>query len=136
MRDALFHLSRNSRTPLQTQLRELLVSAILEGEIPVGSRLPSSRRLAETLDVARNTVALAYQELVADGFLVAEERRGYFVNGEILAGRAAPPIASAGRDAPAAWSRRLQMRPSGQRNVVKPSDWQTCRYPFIYGQID
>src|SRR5215468_8069815 len=99
MRDLLFHLQRDSRTPLQTQLRELLVSAILQGEIPSGSQLPSSRRMAQTLDVARNTVALAYQELVADGFLVAEERRGYFVNGEILAGRASPPAASAGRDA-------------------------------------
>ncbi|HTO81793.1 MAG TPA: PLP-dependent aminotransferase family protein [Methylomirabilota bacterium] len=135
MRDALFHLSRNSRTPLQTQLRELLVSAILEGEIPVGSRLPSSRRLAETLDVARNTVALAYQELVADGFLLAQERRGYFVNGDILAGRA-EPAAGAGREASAAWLARLRARPSGQRNVVKPRHWQTYRYPFIYGQID
>jgi GntR family transcriptional regulator / MocR family aminotransferase len=71
MRDLLFHLQRDSRTPLQTQLRELLVSAILQGQIPVGRPLPSSRKLAETLDVARNTVALAYQELVADGFLVA-----------------------------------------------------------------
>jgi GntR family transcriptional regulator / MocR family aminotransferase len=136
MRDALFHLHRDSRTPLQTQLRELLVSAILQGEIPSGSQLPSSRRLAHTLDVARNTVALAYQELVADGFLVAQERRGYFVNGEILAGRAVAPAAGAGQDVPAAWSRRLQMRPSGQRNVVKPRNWQKYRYPFIYGQID
>ena len=80
--------------------------------MPLGSPLPSSRKLAETLDVARNTVALAYQELVADGFLVAQERRGYFINGEILGGRA--PAAAVAR-APAArpdWERRLKLRPS------------------------
>lgn len=136
MRDLLFPLRRDGSAPLQVQLREHLVSAILQGQIPTGTPLPSSRRLAETLDVARNTVALAYQDLVADGFLIAHERRGYFVNGEILAGRAAavarrPAVATA-----PVWQRRLKLRPTSQRNVVKPQDWQKYRYPFIYGQID
>lgn len=140
MRDALFHLRRDSKTPLQTQLRELLVSAILQGQMPTDSPLPSSRKLAETLDVARNTVALAYQELVAEGFLVARERRGYFVNLEILEGRVpnrAPNVRKvpASRNLPA-WGRRFKVAPSSQRNIVKPRDWQAYRYPFIYGQID
>jgi GntR family transcriptional regulator/MocR family aminotransferase len=109
MRDLLFHLQRDSRTPLQTQLRELLVSAILQGQIPVGSPLPSSRKLAETLDVARNTVALAYQELVADGFLVAHERRGYFINGEILGGRAPAVAVARAQACNARLARRLKL---------------------------
>src|SRR5215468_8949957 len=117
MRDLLFHLRRDSRTPLQTQLRELLVSAILQGQIPVGSPLPSSRRLAQTLAVARNTVALAYQELVADGFLIALERRGYFINAEILGGRAAAAAVARGRTAAPDWMRRLKLRATSQRNV-------------------
>src|SRR5215813_8216308 len=136
MRDLLFHLQRDSRTPLQTQLRELLVSAILQGQIPVGSPLPSSRKLAETLDVARNTVAVAYQELVADGFLVAQERRGYFINGEILRGRAPAMTVARKQAATPDWARRLKLRPTSQRNIIKPTDWQSYRYPFIYGQID
>ena len=136
MRDMLFHLRRDSRTPLQTQLRELLVSAILHGQIPAGSPLPSSRRLAESLDVARNTVALAYQELVADGFLVAQERRGYFVNGEILRGRAPAVAVVRDESGSPAWPQRFRLRPGSQRNTVKPRDWQSYRYPFIYGQID
>lgn len=135
MRDLLFPLRRDGSAPLQVQLREHLVSAILQGQIPTGTPLPSSRRLAETLDVARNTVALAYQDLVADGFLIAHERRGYFVNDEILAGRAAA-VARRPAAASPAWSRRLKLRPTSQRNVVKPQDWQKYRYPFIYGQID
>ncbi|HUL07036.1 MAG TPA: PLP-dependent aminotransferase family protein [Candidatus Acidoferrum sp.] len=136
MRDLLFHLQRDSRTPLQVQLREQLVSAILQGQLPVGSPLPSSRKLAETLDVARNTVAVAYQELVADGFLVAQERRGYFINGEILRGRAPAMTVARKQAATPDWARRLKLRPTSQRNIIKPSDWQSYRYPFIYGQID
>src|SRR5215813_9336023 len=136
MRDLLFHLQRDSRTPLQVQLREQLVSAILQGQIPLGSPLPPSRKLAETLDVARNTVAVAYQELVADGFLVAQERRGYFINGEILRGRAPAMTVARKQAATPDWARRLKLRPTSQRNIIKPTDWQSYRYPFIYGQID
>ncbi len=138
MRDALFHLRRDLRTPLQAQLREMLVEAILQGQIPAGSPLPSSRKLAETLAVARNTVALAYQELVADGFLVAHERRGYFVNAEILDGRpaGAAPVGSLPAEGLPDWQRRFHVRPTSQRNIVKPRNWQEYRYPFIYGQID
>jgi GntR family transcriptional regulator/MocR family aminotransferase len=35
-----------------------------------------------------------------------------------------------------AWSRRLQMTPSTQRNIAKPADWQKQPFPFIYGQFD
>lgn len=141
MRDALFHLRRDGKSSLQMQLRELLVSAILQGQLPAGSPLPSSRKLAETLDVARNTVALAYQDLVAEGFLVARERRGYFVNGEILTGRVQPGRTAAApappaNDAAPDWRHRFKVAPSGQRNVVKPRNWQSFRYPFIYGQVD
>ncbi|MGH6934377.1 MAG: PLP-dependent aminotransferase family protein [Dongiaceae bacterium] len=140
MREALFHLRRDSKTPLQTQLRELLVSAILQGQVPADSPLPSSRKLAERLDVARNTVALAYQELVAEGFLIAQERRGYFVNSDILDGRVPVPRptrwAAPLPNNPPVWRQRLKVTPSSQRNVVKPRDWQSYRYPFIYGQID
>jgi len=144
MRDALFHLRRDGKSSLQMQLREMLVSAILQGQIPAGSPLPSSRKLAETLDVARNTVALAYQDLVAEGFLVAHERRGYFVNGEILTGSVQGGRASgravasepAANDTGPDWRHRFKVTPTGQRNVVKPRDWQTFRYPFIYGQVD
>ena len=124
MRDALFHLRRDGKSSLQMQLREMLVSAILQGQIPAGSPLPSSRKLAETLDVARNTVAPAYQDLVAEGFLVAHERRGSFVNGEILSGRVQPGRTPAQPDAPPPandaapdWRHRFKVTPTGQRNV-------------------
>ena len=79
MRDQLFHLQPDGKSTLQAQLRRMLVEAILDGQVPAGSALPSCRRMAQNLRIARNTVALAYQDLVEEGFLVARQRSGYFV---------------------------------------------------------
>jgi GntR family transcriptional regulator/MocR family aminotransferase len=131
MREQLFHLDPKAGATLQTQLRQMLVAAIREGQLPPGSALPSCRRLAQSLDVA-------YQDLVEEGFLVARQRSGYFVSREIDAARLAPPAAAA-RLVPAGapdWLRRLRLRPSGQRNIVKPGNWQDYKYPFLYGQFD
>ncbi len=134
MRDLLFPLHRAEKKGLQTQLREQLVSAILAGQIPPRERLPSSRRLAKILGVSRNTVTLTYQSLIDDGFLVARERSGYFVNERVLDGRikTTEPPAKGHID----WSERFRVRPSRQANINKPPDWAHYPYPFIYGQVD
>ncbi|MGE0611674.1 MAG: GntR family transcriptional regulator, partial [Hyphomicrobiales bacterium] len=88
MRESLFDLPQGNKLSLQSQIRELLVSAILGGQIPPEDRLPSSRQMARRLGVSRNTVVLAYQTLIDDGYLVARERSGYSVNDKILAGHA------------------------------------------------
>ena len=62
MREQLFTLPDKSRGGLQAQVRQMLVSAILDGHIPPGAALPSCRKLARQLNVARNTVVLAYQQ--------------------------------------------------------------------------
>ncbi|MCH6581842.1 MAG: PLP-dependent aminotransferase family protein [Proteobacteria bacterium] len=137
MRDQLLHLSPDSNASLQAQIRELLVSAILDGHMPSGSALPSCRKLAVQLGVARNTVVLAYQQLVDEGYLISRERSGYYVDKDILAGRVArTPRAQMHTATAPDWSARLKMRPSSQRNIVKPHDWQRYTYPFIYGQLD
>lgn len=136
MRDQLFHLEPDGSTTLQAQLRRMLVDVILEGQIPAGAPLPSCRRMAETLRIARNTVALAYQDLVEEGFLVARQRSGYFVAAGVLEGRAARPEPEAQAGATLDWAARFKARPSLQRNIVKPPDWQDYPYPFIYGQVD
>ncbi|GAA0741617.1 PLP-dependent aminotransferase family protein [Ideonella azotifigens] len=56
----------------QTQLTQRLKQAILAGELPAGGKLPSSRGLSESLGVARNTVLIAYEQLAAEGFVVAD----------------------------------------------------------------
>ena len=138
MRDQLFHLAPGSGASLQTQVREMVVRAVLDGHIPPGSAVPSCRQLAQQLGVARNTVVLAYQRLVDEGYLEARERSGYYVSKDILVGRVASPTpATDGGDGEAPhWRPRLRRTPSAQRNIVKPRDWQRYPYPFIYGQLD
>ena len=126
---------------MQAQLRRMLVSAILDGQIPPGGPLPSCRALAQSLKIARNTVVLAYQDLVEEGFLIARERSGFFANPDILGGRVRTADVrdhggetkpSAARAAPN-WQDRFRLRPGAQRNIVKPANWQDFPYPFIYG---
>ncbi|MGI9420284.1 MAG: PLP-dependent aminotransferase family protein [Geminicoccaceae bacterium] len=125
-----------SGRPLQARLREMVISAIGEGWLGADTPLPSSRQLARNLGVARNTVLLAYQQLVDEEVLEARERSGYFVKPSSdrlpcadLMGKAAPGPA-------VDWSRHLAMTPRRQRNIDKPLDWLNFPYPFLYGQSD
>ena len=97
MWNQLIQLSFRSKVGLQAQIREMLVAAILDGHLPVGVALPSTRVLAAQLGVARNTVALAYELLVNEGYLLTKSRSGHFVNPEIVAGRVGLPRPPAGR---------------------------------------
>ncbi|HXQ97371.1 MAG TPA: winged helix-turn-helix domain-containing protein [Candidatus Limnocylindrales bacterium] len=67
-------LDRNSGIPLHQQLCAALRKSIAEGIICKGTRLPSSRALGALLEVSRNTVLAAYDELLAEGMLYS--RRG------------------------------------------------------------
>ena len=136
MLDNLLRLTPHQGMTLQAQLRQKLVEAILDGYVPPASPLPSCRRLAKQLGVARNTVVLAYQDLVDEGFLIARERSGYYVNQDMLVGRAETTTETATVGASPKWRNRLALSTAGQRNVVKPENWQDFDYPFIYGQFD
>lgn len=58
--------------PLHRQIGEQVRRAILEGRLKPGTRLPSSRLLAQDLDCARGTVVLALDQLVAEGYVVGQ----------------------------------------------------------------
>ncbi|MBU9362326.1 PLP-dependent aminotransferase family protein [Burkholderia multivorans] len=138
-----FRRSSTSKTSLQDQIRRMLVAAILDGQLGPDAALPSSRELADQLGVARNTVVLAYQMLVEEGYLISRERSGHFVNPKMLEGlpgfTPAPPEAKPDSDDDAgrpAWHERIAHPPSRQRNIVKPANWQHYEFPFIYGQFD
>lgn len=137
--ERLFERESAPNLSLQGRVRQMLVSAILSGHLPPGAPVPSSRYLADQLRIARNTVVFAYQQLVSEGYLESRERSGHFVHDGVLEGRAAPP--SMDGEPPSSvdhvrWDERLRFRPSRQRNIVKPRDWQKQPYPFVYGQFD
>lgn len=60
--------------PRQQYLYKLIKEAILDARLEPGSRLPPSRQLAADYRIARNTVLHAYQQLLAEGFLLADRR--------------------------------------------------------------
>ncbi|MBC7897646.1 MAG: PLP-dependent aminotransferase family protein [Cytophagaceae bacterium] len=62
-------LDRASANPLYRQIYSSIRSDILTRQLPRGSRLPSTRDLAEDLEVARSTVVLAFEQLRAEGYL-------------------------------------------------------------------
>lgn len=74
-----FELDRSVSTPLTEQVCAQVRSAIAGGVLMPGTRLPSSRRLADRLGVSRNTVVGAYERLLADGWVEAGVGRGTFV---------------------------------------------------------
>jgi GntR family transcriptional regulator/MocR family aminotransferase len=137
MWDRLFRISRDRKISYQRQLREMIVSAILDDKLPLEIPLPSSRELARHLGIARNTVVLAYQQLIDEGYLVARERSGYYIDRTMLDGRVrVEPIKFDGEHNPPDWKRHIKFHPSQQRNIIKPVDWKKYPYPFLYGQLD
>ena len=95
MRDWLIHIKRGEYASLQTQIREALVSAILDRKLDKSEPIPSTRKMAKSLGVSRNTVVLAYQGLLDDGYLLAKERSGYFVSEKAIEDSAKPPVCGA-----------------------------------------
>jgi Transcriptional regulators containing a DNA-binding HTH domain and an aminotransferase domain (MocR family) and their eukaryotic orthologs len=61
------------------QIYKSLKEAILERKIPTNEKLPSKRKLAEKLGVSINSVSNAYEQLLAEGYIYAIERKGYYV---------------------------------------------------------
>src|SRR3954463_11215305 len=74
---------RQAITPGARGVRDLLLSALRDavrtGRLAPGTMLPPSRSLATDLGLARNTVAEAYAELVAEGFLASRQGAGTWV---------------------------------------------------------
>ncbi|MEV8317948.1 PLP-dependent aminotransferase family protein [Streptomyces sp. NPDC059900] len=83
------HLELSGAGGRRAALIRALRDAVREGRLAPGTRLPPYRSLAADLGVARNTVADAYAELVAEGWLTA--RQG---SGTRVADRAAPPASA------------------------------------------
>lgn len=90
-------LDRVNGSSLYLQLAEALASAVAGGELPLGERLPSERKLATVLGVSRTTVVAAYRELEARGLVRGHVGRGTFVVGGTGANDEGAPFAWRGK---------------------------------------
>ena len=120
--------------PLSHQVYAALRRAILSGELAAGVRLPSTRGLARDLDVSRNTVLLAYDQLLAEGYIGGRTGSGTYV-AETLPDAPRPPV-SAGT--PKAVARPPRLSAYGRRVVdvragTTPRRDERVPYDFRYG---
>lgn len=65
--------------PIYIQIKKHIISAINDGELKKDSKLPSTREVATFLNISRNSVIYAYQELEAEGYIITKRGRGTFV---------------------------------------------------------
>jgi len=72
-------IDRGLDEPVYGQVAAQIRHLIASGELPVGAVLPSVRKLAGDLGVSLNTVARAYRQLEAEGFLDIRDRAGVIV---------------------------------------------------------
>lgn len=70
----------NDQKPIFSQIAELLENDIVAGRVPAGTRLPSARDLASSLEVNPNTAARALQTLAETGIAQVERGTGYYVS--------------------------------------------------------
>jgi GntR family transcriptional regulator / MocR family aminotransferase len=84
-----------SREPLRVQIYASIRRAILDGAIEPGTRLPSSRGLADDLGISRTTTVLAFDQLMAEGYLTTRPGSGTFVTRELPDDRPGRPAATA-----------------------------------------
>ncbi|HKE37178.1 MAG TPA: PLP-dependent aminotransferase family protein, partial [Candidatus Baltobacteraceae bacterium] len=70
---------RSTGEPLAAQLARRLRDAVESGTLPPGTKMLGSRQLAQHLGIARNTVTLAFEQLVAEGYLTSRSGSGTFV---------------------------------------------------------
>ena len=72
-------LHADSDKCLYEQIYDYIKTEIRDGKLLAGERLPSTRSLAEYLQVARSTVEYAYEQLLSEGYVESRPYRGYFV---------------------------------------------------------
>ena len=105
------NLEPNSRRTRYRQIFDAIQQGILAGRLLPGTQVPSTRALAAQLGVARSTVVLAYEHLIAEGYLTGSTGSGSYVARDLPDLRPAPvrPTRPAARPRP---------KPAGRRPVA------------------
>ena len=87
------------QTPVYVQIVHALVSEIRRDRLIAGEVLPGSREMADELGVNRKTVIVAYDELIAQGWLISRGTKGTFVSEKLPERKsAAGKVAAAGEN--------------------------------------
>ncbi|MEG1848488.1 MAG: PLP-dependent aminotransferase family protein [Lachnospiraceae bacterium] len=79
MNELSIPLEAHGKQPLYEQIYTYIRNEIREGKLLRDEKLPSTRALAEHLQVSRSTVDLAYDQLLSEGYLESKPYKGYYV---------------------------------------------------------
>ncbi|WP_231123536.1 aminotransferase-like domain-containing protein [Nocardioides sambongensis] len=96
-------LDRQDPRPLASQLADGIRRLVLDGVLAAGDRMPATRRLAGDLDVSRTVVERGYDQLLAEGWLIARTGSGTWV-----------------ADGPGAWDPAGPDEPTRRRAAAEP----------------
>lgn len=89
---SLIQIDRNASVTLYIQVCNSFISLITNGTLRPSDLLPSSRVLADLIGINRNTVKLAYEELISQGWAESVERKGVFVLSKLpILSKTSPP---------------------------------------------
>lgn len=130
----MIHLDRTQ--PLLHQIYDQLRAAILTQSLEPGTRLPSSRALADRFAISRNTVLVAYEQLLTEGYLETRPGSGTYVSSTLRAGTLAPVRATA---APAGLRQARLSRYSHRLRALDIENLSRgggLRYSFHYGTVN
>ena len=142
MRDTLFHLP-NEEGLLNTRLRKMFISAIHDGYIKPGDIIPSTRILSKSLKISRNTIVFAVQQLVDEGYFIAKNRSGYYVNPNL------PNVEQSSQHSHHShmidneivpktkeWQLAIGKNLEKFQGVYRPAKWYEYKYSFVFGQVN
>ena len=117
----MLHIEHKGQKPIYQQIYEQIKHDILMGNLPIGTRITSTRALARELQIGRNTVENAYAQLVLEGYITSVASSGYVVNNlQFNLNQKAREMLSTGEAAV----------------VASNGDIENIRYNFQYGNLD
>jgi GntR family transcriptional regulator / MocR family aminotransferase len=125
-----FHVSLVGRTDLSGEIYRQIRQAILDGRLRPGERLPPTRELAAALTVARSTVTVAYESLLAEGFATSHTGAGTFVSHQLEPKR---PVSKTRRST----ARAIRVRSVWETiSLPTPTFFRAARFDFRTGFTD
>jgi GntR family transcriptional regulator / MocR family aminotransferase len=137
--ELLFTLGGDEKGPLHRRLYRRMRGLILDGSWPTGTRLPSSRALAEELGISRNTALHAIELLVADGWVRTRQGSAAFVSEQAPApnprlGQRRRPLSSPRPPVPFEMGRQsAEFFPRERWNVLQSDLWSLTDSVMLYG---
>lgn len=75
-----FELNKDIPVPLYYQLKQIILSKLMAGELKIDECLPTEIEFVHTLGISRSTVRQAFNDLVNEGYLYREKGKGTFIS--------------------------------------------------------